>query len=120
MKQAILIALLLVVAVGSWAFYPKAAADSTYALLSLEMPYDGRPSLLTTMPNEEETSIRLDLKAKPTRSAQAQLLSKLNELRSQGWTVVQMTSTENYVQNINFPLIAPAKASKETYLLEKR
>jgi len=120
MKKVVLAALLLVVAVGSWAFYPKAPADSAYMLLSLEVPYDGRPSLVTTMPNEEETSQRLDLKAKPTRSAQAQLLGKLNELRSQGWTVVQMTSSEDYVQNINFPLIAPAKASKETYLLEKR
>jgi hypothetical protein len=120
MKKISFAITLLLVVVGSWAFYPKAPAEPGYMQLSLSVPYSGKPSLVTIAPNGEEISHLLDSKSKPARSFRAQALIKLNELRSQGWTVVQMASTENYVQNINFPLISPDQAFRETYLLEKK
>jgi hypothetical protein len=120
MKKIAFAVTLLLVVIGSWAFYPKAPAETGYMQLSLSVPYSGKPSLVTIAPNGEEISHPLDSKSKQARSFRAQALIKLNELRSQGWTVMQMTATENYVQNANFPLLSPDQAFRETYLLEKK
>jgi hypothetical protein len=120
MKKISLAVTLLLVVVGSWAFYPKAPAEPGYMQLSVRVSYSGKPSLVAIAPDGEETSYTLDSKSKPTRSLQSQALVKLNELRSQGWTVVQMTSNENYVLDANHPLLSPDRAFRETYLLEKR
>ncbi|HEX8507256.1 MAG TPA: hypothetical protein VF630_17970 [Hymenobacter sp.] len=119
MKKPLLFAALSTVVISSWAFYPRVAAESGYMILSLNVPPNGRPTVVTTAQDGQETSLTIATK-KPTVSVRSQVVVQLNALRSQGWTVVQMTSTGTYVQDINHPLISPGQAFTETYLLEKK
>lgn len=119
MKKTFLSAALALAVAGSWAFYPKAAEPGGYMVVSLRISDSGRSTLVTIAPDGQETSQPLNQR-RPAQSIQSQALVRLNELRSQGWTVMHMTSTGNYVQDINHPLISPSQTLTETYLLERK
>jgi hypothetical protein len=119
MRKVFLSAALALAVAGSWAFYPKAATDSAYMVLSVRVPASGRPSLVSIAPNGTETPETLNFK-RPAHSIRSQAVVKLNELRSQGWSVVQMTSAEDYVQELNNPSLSPSQTLTETYLLERK
>ena len=120
MKKVFLPAALALAVAGSWAFYPKAPAEpGGYMILSLRITDSGRSTLVTIAPDGQETVQPLSQR-RPVQSIQAQALVRLNELRSQGWLVAQMTTTGSYVQDMNHPLISPSQTLTETYLLDKK
>ncbi|WP_310392421.1 hypothetical protein [Hymenobacter sp.] len=120
MKKTLLWGTLGLAALGSWAFYPRAAAEPGYMIVSLRVTNSERPTLVTISPSGEETKDVLNTKTKPVRSLQAQTLAKLNELRNQGWAVAHVTSNGGYVQNANNPALSPDYFFTDNYLLEKQ
>ncbi|TGE22022.1 hypothetical protein E5K00_17365 [Hymenobacter aquaticus] len=119
MKNILLLAGLLLAALGSWAFYPKAAATPEYMQLSLYSSA-GKPTLVMISPTGEVTQEKLLTKTKGEYKYQAQLLVKLNELRGLGWQVVEMQQTETSTPDLQHPLLGPDVVSTATYLLERR
>ncbi|ALD20134.1 hypothetical protein [Hymenobacter sp. DG25A] len=114
MKKLLSILALVCVAIGCWAFYPKTSAESGYMMLLL----DSSNQLTIIYPNGQEERQTIKLKFKGP-SPQVQVLIKLNELRSQGWTVAQMHISEYSTPDPSFPK-SPDHTRSETYLLEKR
>ncbi|MCB2376071.1 hypothetical protein LGH70_00645 [Hymenobacter sp. BT635] len=119
MKKLLPIPVLLVLAAVSWAFYPKAAPTPEYMELSMHSSA-GKPILVMISPTGEVTEEKLVTKTKGAYKYQAQLLVKLNELRAQGWTVVQMQTTETSTPDLQHPLLGPDVVRTATYLLERR
>ncbi|TGE27040.1 hypothetical protein [Hymenobacter metallicola] len=119
MRNVFFVSALLLVALGSWAFYPRSGAAGGYMQVSMYAG-SGKPVLVTISPSGEVTEEKLTTKAKGDYKYQALLLVKLNELRSQGWTVVDMQQTETSTPNLNYPLLGPDVVSSATYLLERR
>ena len=105
MKKVFLSAALALAVAGSWAFYPKQASQSAY--MQLLATYTNGKAELVLVPSEgvaTETSV----KEANASLARTKLVSKLNELRKDGWRVVQMASS-----------FSSNRAFEETYLLEK-
>jgi hypothetical protein len=119
MKKLFPVLVLLLVAVGCWAFYPKSAAESGYMMLTLEVPVMGRATLVTISPTGEQAKISLNHKLEGPARYQSQALIKLNELRSQGWEVVQMQAASTPVANTRVPTLGPDIMISQTYLLHK-
>ncbi|GAC1382525.1 MAG: hypothetical protein NVS3B25_34360 [Hymenobacter sp.] len=113
MKKAFLFAALLLAAAGSWAFYPNENHPGPYIQLDAYSA-DGRGTIVTTGPDGRVGVTQVKEMDAPL--ARAKTLLKLNDLRRDGWQVVQMTehnisSTANSYYSDSF---------NETYLLEKR
>ncbi|RAK66910.1 hypothetical protein [Hymenobacter edaphi] len=117
MKKLLLPALLLVTALGSWAFYPKTAEPQGYMMVIGRIAGNGfsaKNSISTIMPDGQMQTQELDAKtgsvSKLTGSFdqlhQAEL-KKLNELRQVGWRVVNSTQ------------MTAGAAIETTYLLDK-
>ncbi|PJJ54796.1 hypothetical protein [Hymenobacter chitinivorans] len=119
MKRILVAPILLAVALGSWAFYPKTAAAPEYMELSMSSD-GGKPTLVMISPTGEVTEQKLTTKAKGDYRYRALLLVKLNELRAQGWTVAQMQQTKTSTPDLQHPLLGPDVVSTATYLLERR
>jgi hypothetical protein len=121
MKKAFPFAALLLAAAGSWAFYPKAPAEPTgYMMVIGSATFSGftskaevtvvDPAGKTTV---EDVDARNSSAKKITESLTAlhQVeLKKLNELKQQGWNIVQTTAQT----------ISPPAMLTTTYVLEKR
>ncbi|UOQ72369.1 hypothetical protein [Hymenobacter cellulosilyticus] len=118
MKKIFVTAILAVVALGSWAFYPKTAAAPEYMQLSV-YGGSGRPVLVIISPRGEVTEETLTTKAKGEYKYQALVLMKLNELRAQGWTVAQMQQTETRNPDPEHPMLSPNVVTTAVYLLER-
>ncbi|WBA40460.1 hypothetical protein [Hymenobacter canadensis] len=118
MKKSILYLFAVLAIVSSLAFHPKPTTEAGYMLLTLHT--GGRPALVSISPTGEQQQYPLLKKAKGSYDYHAQLMLKLNELRQQGWTVVQMQTTEAVVPDIQYPLLGPDKFATLTFLLEKR
>ncbi|AIZ64659.1 hypothetical protein PK28_15050 [Hymenobacter sp. DG25B] len=119
MKKLFPVLALLLVAVGCWAFYPKNAAEPGYMMLTLEVPVTGRATLVTISPTGEQAKLTLDRKLDGPAPYQAQTLIKLNELRAQGWEVVQMQAANTPVANTRIPSLGPDIMISQTFLLYK-
>lgn len=118
MKKSILYLFAVLAIVGSLAFRTKPTFEEGYMLLTLHT--GGRPALVSISPTGEQQEYPLIKKTKGSLDYQAQLMIKLNELRQQGWTVVQMQNTESVVPDLQHPLLSPDKLNTLTFLLEKR
>ena len=120
-KTSIYLAALLALFV-SLAFYPKpkptADPDAGYMMVVLRTGVNA--ALVTISAAGEAAETRFDRKDRTPYAQQAQLVRKLNELRRQGWTVVQMRTTESVVPNVNYPLLSPDIYASQTFLLEKQ
>jgi hypothetical protein len=118
MKKSILYLFALLAIYSSLAFHPKPTSEEGYMLLTLHT--GGRPKLVSISPTGEQQEHPLIKKTKGSYDYHAQLMLKLNELRQQGWTVVQMQTTESVVPDLQHPLLSPDKLNTLTFLLEKR
>ncbi|MBG8552830.1 MULTISPECIES: hypothetical protein [Hymenobacter] len=121
MKKALSFMALALVSIGTWAFYPKSAADEAtgYMLLTLRNGA-GRPMLVLTPPTGEPEEITLSKQDKSAYRYESQLVKKLNELRAQGWVVVQMQSSDALMPGTTYPAVSTDIVSTKTFLLEKR
>lgn len=119
MKKLLPVLALLLVAIASWAFYPKNTAERGYMTLTLEVPVIGRATLVTISPTGEQDKLTLDRKLEGPAPYQAQTLIKLNELRTQGWEVAQMQATNTPVPNTRIPSLGPDVMISQTFLLHK-
>ncbi|WP_303310342.1 hypothetical protein [Hymenobacter sp. BT730] len=119
MKKLFPVLTLVLAAIASWAFYPKSAAEPGYMMLTLEVPVTGRATLVTISPTGEQAKISLNHKLEGPARYQSQALVKLNELRSQGWEVVQMQAESTPVANTRIPSLGPDIMISQTYLLRK-
>ncbi|MBF9239141.1 hypothetical protein I2I05_17185 [Hymenobacter sp. BT683] len=114
MKKAFLAAALALAVAGSWAFAPNENQPGTYMQLDA-YNVDGRGTLIITAADGKVNMIQVKEADAPL--GRSKTLLKLNELRHDGWQVVQMTDRNtpsttngNYYNN----------TFSETYLLEKR
>lgn len=119
MRKIFVAASLSVVALGSWAFYPKATAAPEYMQLSM-YESSGRPILVVISPRGEVTEERMTTNTRGNYKYQALLLVKLNELRAQGWTVAQMQQTETRNPDPEHPMLSPNVVTTAIYLLERK
>ena len=105
----------------SLSFYPKPkpAADPAAGYMMVVLRTGVNAALVIISAAGEATETHFDRKDKTPYAQQAQLVRKLNELRRQGWTVVQMRTTESVVPNVNYPLLSPDVYASQTFLLEK-
>jgi hypothetical protein len=120
MKKTVLSVALALVAVGSWAFYPKADSPSGYMMVVGSATFAGftsKAEVTVVTPDGKATVEEVDARngsyKKITESLtflhQAEL-KKLNELKQQGWTITQTTSQT----------ISPPAMLTTTYVLEHR
>lgn len=120
MKKIFYLPLLALVAAGSWAFYPKPAEPSGYMMVIGSATFAGFTSKAevtivdaTGKATVEEVDARNGTAKKVTESLtvlhQAEL-KKLNELKQQGWSIIQTTSQT----------ISPPAMLTTTYVLEHR
>ena len=120
MKKVILSVGLALVAAGSWAFYPKAPAADGYMMVIGSATFAGFTSKAEVTVVDpagkaivEDVDARNGTAKKITESLtvlhQAEL-KKLNELKQQGWSVVQTTAQT----------ISPPALLTTTYVLERR
>lgn len=114
MKKTLLIPALLLAAASSWAFYPNDSQPGNYMQLAAYSEY-GRGSIVITTPEGKVTVNQVKELDSPL--ARAKTVVKLNELRRDGWQVVQMivpssstSANDRYYYN----------SFNEVYLLEKR
>jgi hypothetical protein len=119
MKKLLIIPALCLLALGSWAFYPRTAAPAEYMELSVHNG-GGRPTLVMISPAGQVTEEKLTAKIKGDYKYQAQVVVRLNELHSLGWTVVQMQQTETRTPDLEHPLLSPDVVRTAIYLLERR
>jgi hypothetical protein len=115
MKKVFLSAALALAVAGSWAFYPKATAESGGYMMLTAYSFDGRGTIVTTAPDGKVSIVQIKEADAPL--ARAKTLLKLNELRRDGWQVVQMTDP-NSPQTSNGSYYD--NSFNEKYLLEKR
>ncbi|GAB3854414.1 hypothetical protein GCM10028822_24280 [Hymenobacter terrigena] len=122
MKKVFLSAALALAVAGSWAFYPKAPADSSGCMMVIGT---GRTSGLASytaavtvvQPDGELQTQEVDTKILNRKNAvagfvdlhKAELL-KVNQLATQGWRVISVTQSNSFQGAIN----------ETTYLLERR
>ena len=114
MKKVFLTAALALAVAGSWAFYPNDSQPGAYMQLDIYNAY-GRGTIITTG-SDGKVSIE-QVKEMDAPLSRSKTLLKLNELRRDGWQVVQMTD-QNVGQTrdgINY-----LSSFSVTYLLEKR
>jgi hypothetical protein len=114
-KKLLLGFALLLTALASGAFYPKPADESGYMTVTLYINGNGRGDIVVTTPDGAFTSQDLG-RIKSTAHMRGQTLLKVNELRRQGWQVVQMTP--NHV--IGTFASGTNTYYEDVYLLEKR
>ena len=120
MKKVFLSVALALVAAGSWAFYPKAEEPGGYMMVIGSATFSGftsKAEVTIVAPDGKATVEDVDARngsaKKITESLtvlhQAELM-KLNELKRQGWSIVQTTSQT----------ISPPAMLTTTYVLERR
>ncbi|RTQ49230.1 hypothetical protein EJV47_13875 [Hymenobacter gummosus] len=115
MNKALLAAALLLTVLACWAFYPKPVDETGYMTVTLYINGSSRGDLVVTAPDGTVTAQDLG-RQKSLTQMRGLLLVKVNELRRQGWQVVQMapnriigtfaSGTDTYYEDV--------------YLLEKR
>lgn len=103
MKKISLAAALLLVAIGSWAFYPKATEQPGYMMLLSTIDsggYGSKVMLTTLAPDGTRQERAVKFKngfSQPTETAAIEAhrieLEGLNELTKQGWHLVSTTPT---------------------------
>ena len=114
MKKVFLSAALALTVAGSWAFYPNESQPGNYMQLAAYSE-DGRGTIVITTP-EGRVSVT-QVKEFDSPLARAKTVIKLNELRHEGWQVVQMTVADGSpTHNDRFYY----NRFNEVYLLEKR
>ena len=101
MKKVFLSAALALAVAGSWAFYPKAAAETDgYMMVVARIDYQ-RAAIVTTAPDGQKTTQEVPGKIYPSLEKtvaayetlhEAELL-KLNSLKSNGWKIVTTTQS---------------------------
>lgn len=121
MKKLFLSVALALAVAGSWAFYPKAPADSGYMMVIGNAHPSGLVSYTATItvvqPNGEQQTQEVDTKSSSRKSIingfldlhKAELL-KVNQLAAQGWQIVSVTQSNSFQGTFN----------ATNYLLEKR
>ena len=122
MKKVFLSAALALAVAGSWAFYPKAPADTTGYMMVIGT---GRTSGLASytaavtvvQSDGEQQTQEVDTKILNRKNAVTGFvdlhkaeLTKVNQLAAQGWRVISVTQGNSFQGVIN----------ETTYLLEKR
>jgi hypothetical protein len=119
MKRLLFLATLLVTAVGTWPFYPKAAEPTGYLMVISRFAGTGfgcKSTISTVSPNGQIEATEVDAKAgslNKLSTSYDQLhqseLKKLNELRQAGWRVVNSTQVS----------VGNGAINETTFLLEK-
>ena len=118
MKKRFLSAALALAVAGSWAFYPKAAEPAGYMMVvgRIETGLGGDVTVTTLSSDGQRTEAAVTW-TKPryriTELRQAEV-AKLNQLRQNGWRVVNTTSLP-----ISISSEGGLQAFETTYLLEK-
>ena len=121
MKKVFLSAALALAVAGSWAFYPKAPTDATgYMMVIGSATFAGftsKAEVTVVTPDGKATVEDVDARNGSARKVTESLtvlhqaeLKKLNELKLQGWSIVQTTSQT----------ITPPAMLTTTYVLERR
>lgn len=120
MKKIHFFAALLLTAIGSWAFYPKAAAPSGYMMVvsRFSVTFGGAKNSVSVITpdgqiqtqeiNAQRGSVNKLIEANDQRHASE--LKKINELQQAGWRVINSTQITNEAGLIN----------ETTFLLEKQ
>lgn len=119
MKKLVPAAALLLAALGSWAFYPKAAANPEYMMVVSRFAgtgFGGKNTISTLSPGGQVETTEVDAKAgslNKMAGSYDQLhlneLKKLNELRLAGWRVVNSTQIS----------VGSGTINETTFLLER-
>ena len=121
MKKVFLSAALALAVAGSWAFYPKAAAEPMGYMMVISRfsgsAFGGKNTLSTISPDGQIQTQETDAKSGTINKVANSLdqmhfneLKKINELRLQGWQVVN--STQNSVGG--------GAITETIYLLDKK
>lgn len=121
MKKVFLSAALTLAVAGSWAFYPKAAADTTGYMMVISRftgsGFSAKNTLSVITPDGQIQTQEADAKTGTINKVAGSFdqmhlteLKKINELQQQGWRIVN--STQNSVGN--------GAITETIHLLEKR
>ena len=118
MKKVFLSAALTLAVAGSWAFYPKEAEPPGYMMVigKCEMGFGGDVVVTTISSDGQRTEAAVSLtkpKYRITDLHQAELV-KLNQLRQNGWRVINTTSLPTSTTSGG-----SIAAFETTYLLER-
>ena len=120
MKKVFLSAALALAVAGSWAFYPKAAEPTGYMMVIGSATFSGftsKAEVTLVTPDGKATVEDVDARNGSAKKVTESLtvlhqaeMKKLNELKQQGWKIVQTTSQT----------ISPPAMLTTTYVLERK
>ena len=120
MKKVFLSAALALAVAGSWAFYPKAAEPTGYMMVIGSATFSGftsKAEVTLVTPDGKATVEDVDARNGSAKKVTESLtvlhqaeMKKLNELKQQGWKIVQTTSQT----------ISPPAMLTTTYVLERQ